>query len=271
MILEFTPLKQEPKNRVFNTEHKLIGNARLLNDFVWQPLRTPRCLCSASLHFISLPLFPELPEDVTPPFRDRGMFPPQVRLMEWVEAWLGVCACLLRMSWVREGGGEKRMVKPTPPPPPPTQSARCSNPRVPWLKITASWADILIQGYIWAVLVDKEPGRVTRHCGAAATYVTGSYVWIRSQQSLGTTTTATLWISHVSQRLQKSLVSATLSRTQLSASPSQPLQRPLQAEHTARLLSFTVSPLSTGSADILWHVSNNKNMFWAFPLHLDNS
>lgn len=87
-------------------------------------------------------------------------------------------------------GGEGRKKKDGPAPANPVHS---SNPRIPWLKITASWADTLIHGYIWAnsggwgrLLVDKEPDRVTdtterslhmlwdHMCGVASRKISGT-------------------------------------------------------------------------------------------------
>lgn len=82
---------------------------------------------------------------------------------------------------------------------------------------------------------------------------------IRFQESLGTATAA-LGISHVSQTLQKSLVSTILSHMQLSAplcsAALHPHQHPLQAEHSGRLFLLSRFPhceqeVSSLCADIL--------------------
>lgn len=87
---------------------------------------------------------------MTPLFRDEGMFLPQVRLMEWVEAWAGASACLFRMCL------EEREIVDSPPTTPP-------NPWILWLKITPSRADVLIHAYIRA------------HMGGGGSW------WIKSQ------------------------------------------------------------------------------------------
>lgn len=63
MMVEFTAAERKPKTR---RRHRARADWKRTSldfsmNFVWQPFSPPRSLCSASLHFISLPPFPELP------------------------------------------------------------------------------------------------------------------------------------------------------------------------------------------------------------------